>query len=161
MNSLQRPFSFSTLAVLGLLIVAIFLSMPRVTDTFPPVGVGCFDSFMEQAENGYADSAYNLPPFELSKISHFKCSSSKGSSQYEVEGIDTAGNSFYVHRIAGGMAASGADTYFDYCYMQNGTLIASEKLTGRTTREEGTCTYLENYPPDPLSSYEYNYPPKN
>ena len=161
MNSSRQVFQFSTASTLLLLVVAVFLSIPRTVETFPPVGVDCFDSFTEQVQNGYANSAYNLPPFEFSGISHFKCASSKGFSQYEIEGMDTAGNSFYVHRIAGGVAASGADTYFDYCYMQNGVLISSEKLIGRTTRSEGTCAYLDNYPPDSLSSYEYNYPPKN
>lgn len=153
--------SFSTLSVITLLILAFFLASPRRTGILPPVGVACFDSFMEQAQNGYADSSQNLPTFRLSDISKFRCASSKGFSQYEIAGIDTGGNSFYVHRIAGGLASSGADMYFDYCYIQNGTLITSEKLVGKTTKTEGTCTYLKNYPPDPLSSYEYTYPHKN
>ncbi len=153
--------TFSTLSVIALLILAFFLVSPRTTEELPPVGVACFDSFMEQVQHGYADSSQNLPTFKLSDISEFRCASSKGFSQYEIAGIDTGGNSFYVHRIVGGLASSGADTYFDYCYIQNGTLITSEKLVGKTTKTEGTCTYLENYPPDPLSSYEYTFPPKN
>lgn len=127
------------------------------TTQFPPIGVNCFDQFMSIREHGYADPSFNLPTFDMQNVTSFKCSSQKGFSQYEIHGIDANQHTFYVHAAAGGMAASGSDMYFDYCRLQDGVVVISKKLSGRTSAPvKGSCTYIDSFPTHPTSMYSYS-----
>jgi hypothetical protein len=121
---------------------------------FPPAGVACFDSFASAVQSGY--SGFALPSFAFAKIDHFRCASQKGFDQYEASGIDNNGRTFYLHHAGGGMAASGADTYLDACYQQDGTVVQSIKLVGRDTEpQSGSCAWTSGFPAAPVSEYEY------
>lgn len=140
----------------GLLVFLYIIFQSHSVRAFPPSNVACFDGFMNSVEGGYADPELNVPPFELKDISKFRCASSKGFQQYEVAGIDAAGHTFYVHHSAGGVVASGADSYLDHCYMRDGVLVKSIKLIGRSSEpQEGSCAFDENLPKDPESSYSF------
>jgi hypothetical protein len=54
------------------------------------------------------------------------------------------------------MAPSGADGVYNLCYKQDGVTIRNDKLIGRESKKEiGTCSWTNNFPTDPTSSYEY------
>ncbi|MBY0294339.1 hypothetical protein K2Q08_03345 [Patescibacteria group bacterium] len=144
-----------SLIVVGLIVLSILYTQSKASP-FPPSNVACFDVFMDSVEGGYAEPELNVPPFELKDISKFRCASKKGFEQYEIAGIDTTGHAFYVHHSAGGMAASGADSYLDHCYMRDGVLVKSVKLIGRSSEpQEGSCAFDESFPTDPESSYSF------
>lgn len=144
------------LLIIPILVILGFIYYKETSmKNFPPVGVACFDSFVEETKSGYADPVYNIPSFSMDQVIRFRCASQKGFSQYEITATDTDGHLFYIHRASGGMAASGADTYFDHCYKKDGKLLRSSKLTGRTTLATGTCAYIESFPENPTSNFEY------
>jgi len=122
---------------------------------FPPSNVECFNIFMNAVNSGYADG-FKIPPFNFSDISHFKCASKLAFDQYEINGISKDGHSFYVHRDEGGMASSGSDSYFDFCYKKDNVIISSDKIIGHNSHQAGTCVWTENFPSNPTSIYEYN-----
>ena len=140
---------------------------PKQYQQFPPTNVQCFDHFMEIVATGYADG-FNIPQFNFSDISYFRCSSQIGFDQYEVSGIDKEGNSFYIHKDEGGMAPSGADGVYNFCYKKDGVTINNDKLVriidststnGMGVRDitvKGTCYWTDNFPLNPTSTYEFS-----
>ncbi len=123
---------------------------------FPPSNIECFNSFMDRVNSGYSDG-FRIPEFNFSDITYFRCASTIGFNQYEITGRDKNGQSFYIHKDEGGMAASGADSIYNFCYKQNDIIIRNEKLYGREpTREAGTCFWTNDFPSEPTSTYEYN-----
>lgn len=147
--------------LLGVILVALLVFLYTIFQShsvraFPPSNVACFNAFTNSVQSGYADPELNVPPFELKDISKFRCASKKGFQQYEVAGVDTTGHAFYVHHSTGGMAASGADSYLDHCYMRDRVVIKSVKLVGRSSEpQEGSCAFDENFPESPESSYSF------
>ncbi len=122
---------------------------------FPPKNSECFDRFMDVAQTGYADG-FHIPQFNSSAVTAFRCASQLGFDQYEITATDTEGHSFYIHKDEGGMAASGADGVYDFCYIQDGKVIKSEKLIGHNPPEAGTCVWTDGFPSAPTSTYSFS-----
>lgn len=129
----------------------------------PPTGVKCFDMFM-----GVSDYPNNseIPSFDISNISHFKCASWSNYYQYEINGIDKEGHSFYFYNGGGQTAASGVDSHPVTCYKKDGIIIKNDDVSfsgdylagGKWERKDGTCAWPQNdlgSRPD-SSTYEYN-----
>lgn len=125
---------------------------------FPPVGVICADQAFESLSNSQANPELIPNPFTYAKanIAHFRCAAGVGFSQYEMSGIDDAGHAFYIHSSAGGMAASGADSLLDFCYVKDGAVVTQLRISGRAgNRSEGRCSYDPDFLKDAQSQYEY------
>ncbi len=138
-----------------------FLNQAKISSKnnsqFPPSNTLCFDSFTNALNNGYADG-FRIPAFNFRDVSHFRCASRLGFDQYEIRATDKEGHSFYIHKDGGGMAASGADTVYNFCYKKDNNIIRNEKLSGReSTKEIGTCFWTDNFPSNPTSEYEFNH----
>jgi hypothetical protein len=124
---------------------------------FPPSNVECFNNFMWMINGFYVDD-FHIPAFNLSDISYFRCASQKGFNQYEISGIDKEGHSFYIHKDQGGMASSGSDSVYNFCYKKDDIVMVNlnYKRNGRESiKQEGTCYWTDNFPSNPVSIYKY------
>ena len=152
----KRIFIIILIISLIFLIAVLFFTkvLPKQYSSFPPSKVECFDSFMNAVSSGYADG-FKIPAFNFSDISSFRCASQVGFNQYEISGIDKSGHSFYLHKDEGGMASSGADGYYDFCYKVDGVVVKSDKIVGRGSHQEGTCIWTLDFPSNLTSMYKY------
>jgi hypothetical protein len=132
-----------------------FFLVPR----FPPQHVVCVDQALEEITS-VQSGKMSLPEsfiFTNKDIRHFRCASVLGFMQFEMSGLDETGHVFYIHAIAGGTAASGADSLFDFCYQRDGRTITQVRYSGRRgTQSIGTCSYDETLLASPNSNYRYD-----
>lgn len=144
-----------TLAILAFIILGTDLIIKkRLNDSSSKEY--CFTSFLETSKIGYANG-FQIPPFNLKDVTHFKCASKIGFGQYEIEARGKSGRSFFIHKQEGGMAASGADSISNLCFKQDGEILVSEKIVGREgVRSPGSCDWETDYPLNAESIFEYN-----
>ncbi|MCK4429188.1 MAG: hypothetical protein KAU95_02340 [Candidatus Aenigmarchaeota archaeon] len=92
--------------------------------------------------------------FNLEKINKFHCAWGGLRLQYEVEGEDIHGRSFYVHYLTGGTAASGADYVENKCLIINNEKIVAIAHAGRNRKEyEASCKFDPTKQIEPESEY--------
>lgn len=126
---------------------------------FPPHGVVCADLAFEEIAT-LQNSKALIPEsfrFDDGGVRHFRCDAVRGFVQFEMSGNDASGHAFYLHGIAGGVAASGADSVLDVCYVSDGQTVTDVRFAGRSgTQSAGTCAYDGSLFTAPLSSYRYD-----
>jgi hypothetical protein len=135
----------------------IFLITKRPT-TFPPKNVACVDQAFEHIENVKLREGYGMSDFSFlnENVSEMHCAATRGMMFYEVSGTDAVGSTFYLHAIAGGMAASGADMVDDICYKKDGKTVTAFRRTGReATNETSTCSHENGFMSEAESVYDF------
>jgi hypothetical protein len=146
--------------IISVVVIVFCVILFTQQQQFPPKDNECFTRFAEEKQrfdSGTANTDSVFPSFELSHVTEFRCASQIAFDQYEVRGIDTAGHAFYVHNSAGGMAASGGDGHYDYCYNSDNVMIASDRYIGRNgPHQPSVCTWEEGFPDAPRSTYSYH-----
>jgi len=154
----KKTIIFLLIIFLAFTVFLLYRNIPSIVNgkDFPPKNVECFNHFIDIVDTGYADG-FRIPPFRFEDISYFRCASELGFNQYEINGKDKEGNTFYIHKDEGGMAPSGSDGIYNLCYKKNGLIIKSEKLIGRESiKEEGVCDWTLGFPQNPSSIYMYD-----
>ncbi len=91
----------------------------------------CISLIQESIENDRIKDIIKAPLFTSDGITQMRCNLTKGFTQFEVSGVDTEGEDFSIFQTSGGMAASGADSVYNYCYLKNNQQVSGIRITGR------------------------------
>lgn len=148
-----------TIVSLFILCVAFggwYLSI-HVAHRYPPEENECFDQMVSSLEAARSYPSVWIPDFTEDGVAMVRCSRARGFISFEVAGTDTSGQDFHLYEKAGGVAASGADSVFDYCYTRSNVVVSHARISGREGKvSSGTCSYAAIGSGGKENTYEFH-----
>ena len=154
---LRKALGFAILILV--ILTGSFVYSKYETSTFPPKkDVVCVEMMQQELatfnQTGFLGSQLT---YSDKDITHVRCAAGVGFTQFELSGTTKDGHAFYLHDIASGMAASGADSISDICYKVDGVIVKNAKVTGRMSiPSTPTCSYDDAYLSQAPSQYTFN-----
>lgn len=115
----------------GLAAWAVLHDRNAANNTYPPVGNHCYESAQELLAMLRQRGDVTVPAFTAEDVRMMECAAVRGTIQFEIAGIAADGADFRVNYLAGGVAASGADSISDYCYISRSEIVSGKRITGR------------------------------
>lgn len=146
----NRSFSFLAGVCVAVAGIAVGISLAGQRASFPPHDNACYAMAIESLESLRMRGEVTVPEYTAQMVTRMRCQAVPGLIHFEIEGADSDGADFQLYYAAGGMAASGADTVSDFCYIRNGKMVSGRRVTGRESVSSAPqCRF------DPISSGDH------